>query len=82
MSESDTMEIEQGRGTEVAHFVYRVPKKNRDAMTQLNKHEETWGYTFSFPAQQHRYTNGRHYQHIQNSLSQTRRGSLVGVNIL
>ena len=37
MSESDTMEIEQGRGTEVAHFVYRVPKKNRDAMMQLNK---------------------------------------------
>ena len=30
-------EIEQGIGREVAHFVYRVPKKNHDAMVQLNK---------------------------------------------
>jgi uncharacterized protein YbaA (DUF1428 family) len=30
-------EIEQGIGSEVDHFVYRVPKKNHDAMVQLNK---------------------------------------------
>jgi uncharacterized protein YbaA (DUF1428 family) len=37
MSESNTTGIEQGAGNEVAHFVYRVPKKNHDAMLQLNK---------------------------------------------
>ena len=37
MNESNTTEIEQGIGSEVAHFVYRVPKKNNDAMMQLNK---------------------------------------------
>jgi uncharacterized protein YbaA (DUF1428 family) len=37
MSKSDTTEIEQGIGSEVAHFLYRVPKKNHDAMVQLNK---------------------------------------------
>jgi len=30
-------EIEQGIGSEVDHFVYRVPKKNHDPMLQLNK---------------------------------------------
>jgi uncharacterized protein YbaA (DUF1428 family) len=30
-------EIEKGIGSEVAQFVYRVPKKNHDAMMQLNK---------------------------------------------
>jgi uncharacterized protein YbaA (DUF1428 family) len=37
MSKSNTREIEQGIGNEVAHFIYRVPKKNHDAMMQLNK---------------------------------------------
>ena len=37
MSKSNLTEIEQGIGNEVDHFVYRVPKKNHDAMVQLNK---------------------------------------------
>ena len=37
MNESIATEIEQGIGSEVAHFVYRVPKKNHDAMMQLVK---------------------------------------------
>jgi uncharacterized protein YbaA (DUF1428 family) len=38
MSKLDATEIGQGMGNEVSHFVYRVPKKNHDAMVQLNKH--------------------------------------------
>jgi uncharacterized protein YbaA (DUF1428 family) len=37
MSKSNTTEIEQGVSGEVDHFVYRVLKKNHDAMVQLNK---------------------------------------------
>ena len=37
MSKSSITEIEQGIGSEVSHFVYRVPKKNHGAMMQLNK---------------------------------------------
>ena len=37
MSKSNITEIEQGIGSEVAHFVYRIPKKNHEAMMQLNK---------------------------------------------
>ncbi|HEY6668670.1 MAG TPA: DUF1428 family protein [Candidatus Nitrosopolaris sp.] len=37
MSKSNLTEIEQGIGSEVDHFVYRVPKKNHDAMVQPNK---------------------------------------------
>jgi uncharacterized protein YbaA (DUF1428 family) len=37
MSKSNLTEIKQGIGSEVDHFVYRVPKKNHDAMVQLNK---------------------------------------------
>jgi uncharacterized protein YbaA (DUF1428 family) len=37
MSRPNMTEMEQGIGSEVAHFVYRVPKKNHDAMMQLNK---------------------------------------------
>jgi uncharacterized protein YbaA (DUF1428 family) len=37
MSKSNTTEVEQEIGSEVAHFVYRVPKKNHEAMVQLNK---------------------------------------------
>ena len=37
MSKSNGTEIEQQIGSEVAHVVYRVPKKNHDAMMQLNK---------------------------------------------
>ena len=36
-SNTNTTEIEQEIGSEVDHFVYRVPKKNHDAMMQLNK---------------------------------------------
>lgn len=38
MSKSNLTETEQGIGSEVAHFVYRVPKKNHDAMENLTKH--------------------------------------------
>jgi hypothetical protein len=37
MSKSNVTEIEQGIGSEVSHFVYRVPKKNHDAIVQLSK---------------------------------------------
>ena len=37
MSKSNTTEVEQEIGSKVAHFVYRVPKKNHEAMVQLNK---------------------------------------------
>jgi uncharacterized protein YbaA (DUF1428 family) len=37
MSKSSITEIEQEIGSEVAHFVYRVPKKNHEAMMQINK---------------------------------------------
>ena len=37
MSESNRTDIEQKIGSEVAHFVYKVPKKNHDAMLPLNK---------------------------------------------
>jgi uncharacterized protein YbaA (DUF1428 family) len=37
MSKLNTTEIEQRIGNEVAHFVYRLQKKNHDAMMQLNK---------------------------------------------
>jgi thiamine monophosphate synthase len=37
MSKSNITEIEQGIGSEVARFVYRVPKKNHQVMMQLNK---------------------------------------------
>src|ERR671912_687442 len=37
MNMLDATEIEQGIGNEVDHFVYRVPKKNHDAIVQLSK---------------------------------------------
>jgi hypothetical protein len=37
MSKSNGTEIEQQIGSEFAHVVYRVPKKNHDAMMQLCK---------------------------------------------
>ena len=37
MSKSNTTEIEQGIGSEVDHFIYRVPKKNHDLTVQLCK---------------------------------------------
>jgi uncharacterized protein YbaA (DUF1428 family) len=33
----NVIELEQEIGSEVSHFLYRVPKKNHDAMMQLNK---------------------------------------------
>ena len=37
MNVSNATEIEKGIGSELAQFVYRVPKKNRDAMMKLCK---------------------------------------------
>ena len=37
MSKLSATEMEQGIGSEIAHFIYRVPKKNHDAMMRLNK---------------------------------------------
>ena len=37
MSKFGTTEIEEGIGSEADHFVYRVPKKNHNAMMQLNR---------------------------------------------
>ena len=37
MSKFATTEIEEGLGSEADHFFYRVPKKNHNAMMQLNK---------------------------------------------
>jgi uncharacterized protein YbaA (DUF1428 family) len=37
MNKSNITEIVQGISGEVDHFVYRVPKKNHDAMMQLDK---------------------------------------------
>lgn len=37
MGKSNLTEIEQWIGSEVDHFVYRVPKKNHGSMLQLNK---------------------------------------------
>jgi uncharacterized protein YbaA (DUF1428 family) len=37
MSKSSITEIEQWIGSEVSHFVYRIPRKNHGAMMQLNK---------------------------------------------
>lgn len=37
MSKSNTTEIGWAIGSEADHFVYRVPKKNHDAMMQLNR---------------------------------------------
>jgi uncharacterized protein YbaA (DUF1428 family) len=37
MSKSNITEIEQRIGSEVDHFIYRVPKKNHDAIVQLSK---------------------------------------------
>ena len=37
MSKFATTEIEEGIGSEADHFVYRVPKKNHNAIMQLNK---------------------------------------------
>jgi hypothetical protein len=57
MSKSNLTETEQGIGSEVAHFVYRAPKKNHDAMEQLTKHfaeimRKYGGSAFNFPAKQ------------------------------
>src|SRR5918911_688515 len=37
MSKFATTEIEERIGSEADHFLYRVPKKNHNAMMQLNK---------------------------------------------
>lgn len=37
MSTANVTEIEQRIGSEISHFVYRVPKKNHDAMVVLNR---------------------------------------------
>ena len=37
MNKFATTEIDEGIGSEADHFVYRVPKKNHNAMMQLNR---------------------------------------------
>jgi len=37
MNKSNAVEIEQGIGSEIDHFIYRVPKKNHDSTVQLSK---------------------------------------------
>jgi len=37
MTKANIAELEQEIGSEIDHFVYRVPKKNHDAMLQLTK---------------------------------------------
>jgi uncharacterized protein YbaA (DUF1428 family) len=37
MSKSNPIEIEQGIGSEIDHFIYRVPKNNHDSIVQLSK---------------------------------------------
>src|SRR5919201_5516168 len=37
MSKSNIIELEQGIGSEIDHFVYRVPKKNHDLTVQRDK---------------------------------------------
>ena len=37
MNKSNATVIEQGIGSDVDHFGYRVPKKNHDTMMQLDK---------------------------------------------
>lgn len=37
MNKLNATEIEQGIGSDVDHFIYRVPKKNHNAMMQLTK---------------------------------------------
>lgn len=37
MNKSNAVEIEQGFGSEIDHFVYRVPKKNHDSTVQISK---------------------------------------------
>ena len=37
MSKSNITEIEQGIGSEVDHFIYRVPKKNHGAIVQVSE---------------------------------------------
>jgi uncharacterized protein YbaA (DUF1428 family) len=37
MSKSNITEIEQGIGSEVDHFIYRVPKKNHDSIVQVSE---------------------------------------------
>ena len=45
MSESNRTDIEQKIGSEVAHFVYKVPKKNHDAMMQFVSTMSKYGAT-------------------------------------
>jgi len=37
MSTANVTEIEQRIGSEISHFIYRVPKKNHDVMVALNR---------------------------------------------
>jgi hypothetical protein len=37
MSKSNPIEIGQGIGSEIDHFIYRVPKNNHDSIVRLSK---------------------------------------------
>jgi hypothetical protein len=58
MSKSDNLKTEQAVGNEVSRFLYGVPRKNHDAMVQLNKQfieimRKYWSHTFNFPDKQY-----------------------------
>ena len=66
MNVSNATEIEKGIGSELAQFVYRVPKKNHDAMMKLCKQaadmtRKCGAATFGFPTNQYRGTHGGNY---------------------
>ena len=68
MSESNRTDIEQKIGSEVAQFVYKVPKKNHDAMMQLNKQfvstMRKYGATHLVLQLNSTSANGGYYQYI------------------
>ena len=65
MNKSDTGEMQRETGSLVQHVVYRVPKKNHDAMLHLCKEandifRENGGLRHDvFQLQQYRRANGR-----------------------
>jgi hypothetical protein len=85
MSKSNSPEIEQGIGSETDHFVYRVPKKNHDAMMHLNRQFGDIIREYEVAHLIFQLSNTEepgYYQHSQNRISRPRRGSLDRANIL
>ena len=87
MSKSNIAELEKVIGSEVDQFIYRVPKKNHDAVMRLNKQfaEIMRGHGASHSFFQLNNTEAPmegSYQHSQNYLGQPRRGGLARANFL